>query len=290
MSFYEYYCVKLPDLTGEKNPYLFKQNVIGLEFTVPHLLKFCDLGNIDHHEVDDTAETPSACEQALSCDIPPKGSIFVTVYPDADAITAMAVLTSRQQGREIDTTIIKLVSDYDKYGPAAGDPADILIAISRVSGNQDIPLSERVEWIQGALAGKRDYDLIQRLIGDHHEKYQQALESSEVTVVSGGRIAVVVSSHRYATRIGYKHAQILVCMNTKTPLDFKNSEKGSYMKFTVCRYNSYVKCDLPAVLVELQAIEPGWGGRADIIGSPIGVSSKLSLDEVLKIVESHLKT
>jgi len=288
MSTYYYHCVKLPDLNGKNNPYLFSKNVIGIEFTVPHLLKFCDLGNVDHHEADDTAETPSACEQALYCDIPPKDSVFVTVYPDADAITAMAALTSRAQGRRIDESIIKLVSDYDKYGPSAGDPADVLIAISRMSGNQDISMAERVEWIQGVLEGQRDGDLIQQLVGDHHEKYRQALEASDVRLVSDGRIAVVVSAHRYATRIGYKYAQILVCMNTRAPLDFKDPEKGSYVKFTICRYNSHVRCDLPAVLAELQAIEPGWGGRADIIGSPIGVSSELKLDDVLKTVESHL--
>ena len=78
-------------------------------------------------------------------------------------------------------------------------------------------------------------------------------------------------------------------MNPAMAVDFKDPSKGTHKKFTVCRYDSHVPCDLPAALAELQSLEEGWGGRGDIFGSPQGVSSKLSLEQVLEVVKKHLK-
>jgi hypothetical protein len=48
--------------------------------------------------------------------------------------------------------------------------------------------------------------------------------------------------------------------------------------------------DLPAVQAELAALEPGWGGSPTIIGSPQGVSSSLTLEQVTDVIARHLKS
>jgi len=78
-------------------------------------------------------------------------------------------------------------------------------------------------------------------------------------------------------------------MNPSMPVDPKDASKGTYRKFTVCRYDSHTPCDLPAALKELQALEAGWGGRGDIFGSPQGVSSSLTVEQVIEVVSRHLK-
>jgi|GEM_PF-6873205 len=73
--------------------------VLGIEVTIPALAVRCTLGNLDHHRPGDTHETPSACERAMTCELPPEGSVLTTVRSDADSITAMAVLVNRAENR-----------------------------------------------------------------------------------------------------------------------------------------------------------------------------------------------
>ena len=113
--------------------------------------------------------------------------------------------------------------------------------------------------------------------------------ASKISLVANNRIATVISSHRFATKLGYEHATVVVAQNPEMPVDFRDPSQGKYNKFTVCRYNAHTPCNLPAALIELQALENGWGGRGDIFGSPQGVSSTLTLDQVVKVVSKHLK-
>jgi hypothetical protein len=80
-------------------------------------------------------------------------------------------------------------------------------------------------------------------------------------------VAVVESSLRAATSIGYAHAPIVIALNEQMP-----SQNGSYRKFTICQYSDeFIR--MSNVLAELNALEPGWGGSLTIIGSPQGDSS-----------------
>jgi hypothetical protein len=287
MSTYTYMSLDISQLDVAIKTVLTKGNILGIEVTIPAVAKYCDLGNIDHHGPNDTAESPSSCEQALVVELPPPGSIFLTIYPDADSITAMAVLANRAEGVPIDLELIRLVADYDKYGPSMGYPADMLIAVSRIASSRKLDVAEKVVWIQRALRGDVDTDAIAGYVEDHKRDFEEALAATNVTLHAKGQVAIVESKHRYATRIGYAHAKILVCVNSAFPVNFKDEADGTYTKYTICRFNQYVPFDLPGALVELQYMEPGWGGRADIVGSPIGISSKLSLDQVLKVVDKY---
>lgn len=262
--------------------------VFGIEVTIPALAARC-IVNLDHHGVGDTAETRSACEQAMTCELPPEGVVLVTVRPDADSVTAMAIILNRSEGKAIDADLVSAIGRFDRLGPSAGRPSAVVSAIARKACDFKISLEARVQWVSDILAGDSKETEVAELVSAHDAELEAARAASHVTLCAEGRIATVVSTHRFATNLGYAEAQVVVAMNPEFPVDPKDSSKGTYRKFTVCRYDSHVKCDLPVALLELQQLEPGWGGRGDIFGSPQGVSSKLTLDQVVGVVAHHLK-
>lgn len=264
--------------------------LLGIEVTIPSLAEKCSLGNLDHHRVGDDSTTPSACEQAMDAEIPPDGTTLVTVRSDADSITAMAVLASRRTGRRINSNLVGRVDQMDRLGPAAVGCDEEVVAIARQASNSRLSMKERVRWVQNLLAGEDMDAEVADLVAARDREFKEALADSDVTTVADGRIAVVVSTHRFATALGYQHANLLVCYNPQMPLNFQDPSAGTYKKFTVCRHDSYVLVDLKSALAQLQVMEEGWGGRGgDIFGSPQGVSSKLDLATVIKVVKSHLR-
>ena len=93
---------------------------------------------------------------------------------------------------------------------------------------------------------------------------------------------MVESTHRAATLVGYALAPVVVALNPA----FKLGGGDAHKKFTVCQYTAgYV--DLRAVVAELASMEAGWGGSPTIIGSPQGVGSTLTIDDVVMVVERH---
>jgi hypothetical protein len=262
--------------------------VYGVEVTVAALAARCVV-NLDHHGPGDTAETPSATEQALHADVPPQGATLATVRADADSVSAMALLTNRLEGRPVDEDLVLAIGRFDRLGPSAGEVPALVSAIAQVATDFKRPLSERVAWVQSAFAGEADSAEVEQLVAMRDGELAAARAASEVTLVAEGRVVTVVSTHRFATTLGYESAPVVVAMNPAMAVDFADVSKGTYVKYTACRYDSHVPADLEAALAELQTLEHGWGGRGDIFGSPQGVSSKLSLEEVTTIVVKHLK-
>lgn len=96
-------------------------------------------------------------------------------------------------------------------------------------------------------------------------------------------VAIVESSHRAAMTIGYALAPVVVAFNPS----FKLGAGEPHRKFTVAQYGpDYV--DISAALAELNKLEAGWGGSPTIIGSPQGVSSQLTVDQVVAVVAKHI--
>ena len=171
-----------------------------------------------------------------------------------------------------------------------GPFSPVVRAIARKAADFRIPLEERVRWVADLLTGgyPGQAEEISRLAEEADREIEEARKASKVTLHAGGRVAAVVSTHRFATTLGYESAPVVVAYNPEFPLDPRDSSLGTYRKFTICRYDSHVRCDLPAALEDFRALEEGWGGRGDIFGSPQGVSSKLSLEQVLEQVICHL--
>lgn len=277
----------------EHNEDIFlKGDVYGIEVTVPGLAERCVI-NIDHHGPEDTADTPSAAEQAMSIEIdelPPRGATLATVRPDADSVTAMAVLSLRDNGStDWSREIVEAVGTFDRYGPSAGRPDDRAIAIARTAFNFSLSLEERVNFTRRILTGSVEEAEISDLVSRRDGELAEAAKASDVQLIADGRIAVVTSKHRYATTLGYELAPVVVASNPEMPVDFRDPEKGTYEKYTVCKYDDHVPADLNGALRELQEMEDGWGGRGTIFGSPQGVSSKLTLEQITEVVERYLK-
>ncbi|MDP2629945.1 MAG: hypothetical protein Q8P56_00900 [Candidatus Uhrbacteria bacterium] len=198
-------------------------------------------------------------------------------------------MTNRCQGRPVDRDLVIAVGKFDRFGPAAGKPSALVSAIARKAADFKLSLEERVAWVADLLAGADKSEEVAALVVTHDTELEAAREASELTLHASGRIACVVGTHRFGTTLGYESASVVVAQNPSMPVDPKDPSKGVYNKYTDCRYDSHVACDLPAALSELQTLEAGWGGRGDIFGSPQGISSTLSIEQVIEVVSRHLK-
>ncbi|MBU1110124.1 hypothetical protein KKB83_00705, partial [Patescibacteria group bacterium] len=223
--------------------------------------------------------------------------VLGTVRPDADSITAMAVLESRATERVIDLELVVAVGMMDRFGPrveAKIQKSDLVVAIARMAPNFRVSMAERVAFVQACLDGTVDMDEVARLKAERDAEYAAAEAASEVRVIVPNKLVFVQSTHRFATSIGYKYASTVVAYNPEMPV----MERGTggqmkptgqtYRKHTVCRWDSNVPVDLDAARAELQALESGWGGRGDIFGSPQNRSSEVSPDVVVECVRKRI--
>lgn len=266
--------------------------------------------NIDHHGPDDTAETPSACEQMYALHEVPVAETIATVRPDIDSITAMAIYKSRLEHEgnidQLDKPLIDKIGMLDRFGPRVfeadfvnADERDLLIGLGSLSADFRRSMEERVDLARQILERRITEDLqamIDQLVKQRNAEYESALADTEVTEVIEGQLAYVKSTHRFATQIGYEKGSTVVAFNPEMAVMAKNEATGrfqptgeTYRKYTICRYDSHVPTDISAILTELNALESGWGGRGDIIGSPQNSSSVLSEEQVLAIVEKHVR-
>lgn len=307
---------------AEANDLIFALNeVFGVEVTVPALAARCTLGNIDPQHTGGDASR-AAIEEALAVELPPEGAVLATVRADLDAVGAMAVLEIRDRyeslkraGKAPEAGLpeewrlkkggfyarVAAIAAADKFAhgrwpgprplPTRENPwpdarAHELAAIGLVAADHKIPLAQRVEvvglWLETGTAP-----------GEYQAKGEaerlamiEALEKGEIVVepAAQGAIAVVRSAHRAAMEVGYASATVVVAENP----NFRQGPGPAYRKLTVAQYASG-HLDLKAVLAELAELEPGWGGSPTIGGSPQGVSSKLTIDEVVAVVEKHLR-
>lgn len=272
--------------------------------------------NIDHHGENDTAETPSACEQMLTLENLPDAETIATVRPDADSVTAMAIYASRKQGKNINTDLVKKIGGVDRLGPqvlgkswspeASLNPETqersldekIVVAIARLASDFRKQLVDRVQTVQKILGGTLDEEtssLVEKLVSERDKDFAEALKASEIKEIIPGKLVLVKSTHRFATNIGYQYAPTVVAFNPEMAVmqktaDGKFAPTGEkYAKFTICRYDSNVKTDLVSALKEIQNLEEGWGGRGDIFGSPQNKSSVLTPEQITEIISKYVK-
>ncbi|WP_289008978.1 hypothetical protein [uncultured Thermomonospora sp.] len=274
--------------------FLRRNPALGVEVTVPALAIACQRGNIDPQHTGGDASR-CAIEEAVTAPLPPAGTVLVTVRPDADALGAMAVLSLRAEGREIEGDLADRVAqiaqaDKEAAGPwpgprPIGAPEDLITAASVVNAvcmDHSTPLKNRVEGVRewlltGRIPGQKE--ITSRLLREARD----ALDSLDVRVVDG--IAVIVGSHRLAMTIGYRFAPVVVATNPA----FRWQGGEPHVKHTIARWNSNIPMNWPAMLAALQAAEPGWGGSTSICGSPQGRGSKLTTQQVTEITLRHIR-
>ncbi|MFZ1458887.1 MAG: hypothetical protein WAT17_03325, partial [Candidatus Saccharimonadales bacterium] len=211
---------------------------------------------------------------------------------DADSVGAMAVLAMRARG---ETAIagevmerINIIAAADKghseWSPAAGfTPANELDAVKVVAGDHHRSLEERVNMIREYLGWGRFYGTHEVLEVINLERQEAVGLVEEVTTSSTGRVAVITTDSRFGLSAAYTVADVVVAVAPT----FRFNGGEPHRKVTVCQARPGL-LDLKAVFAALGEIEPGWGGSPTIGGSPQGISSVISTDEIVRIVEEHL--
>jgi len=281
--------------------------VYGIEVTVPALAKRC-IANLDPQHSGGNVNR-AAIEDALTAELPAEGTTLATVRADLDAVGSMSVFNLRAKGESLEPAMerIALVAAADKFSrggysgpkslPTRSNPWDEssataessrpLAAIAAAVMDFKVPLADRVSTMERWL-----------LTGDEPEQYRTQFEKERLDMItametgqikyetsSDGRIAVVESTHRAATSVGYSLAPVVIARNPA----FKLGGGEAHVKFTICAFEPKF-ADIKSALAELATLEAGWGGSPTIGGSPQGVSSALTIDQVVAVVEKHLLT
>lgn len=281
--------------------------VMGIEVTVPALATLCTLGNIDPQHSGGNADL-AAIEVALEAEIPPEGTTLVTVRVDLDSVGAMVIFSLRSEGVDLSpaTERIEFIATSDKFArggwpgvrslptkealftddTASAETDTRLAPIASAVSDFKIPLADRVESLKKWLmTGEEPVGYREKFVAERQALAKAIADGMiDVKSIAEGKIARVISTHRAATSIGYCLAPVVVALNPE--FRFQGSEP--HKKFTICQFKAeYV--DLKAALTELSEFESGWGGSPTIGGSPQGVSSALTIDQVVEVVVKHLK-
>ncbi len=298
---------KLVTLIDPKNPN-FEGISLGLEIT----LKTPDgFTNIDHHGENCTDESPSCIEQVMEKSLKelPEGKM-ATVSPDLDSVGAMAVILLKREGKKVDERLVKAIGLLDRKGPAyfyekgqqdlglENDEEfekikEILKACRYRLNIERLRLPEAVLFMMKILSGDYTEEEIKKYAQEYDKKLEEAKKESKVEVIIDGLLVFVESKHQMAFDIGYEKGKIVIAYNP----EFEWKGTGTITpKYTIARRDSNVReIDMEGLLEELNKIaeEKGlqgrWGGRENIIGSPIGENPLLDPEEVKDIVKKYIK-
>lgn len=257
--------------------------VYGIEVTVPSLAAQCGLGNLDPQHTE--GRNIAACVAALDCPLPQDGATLVTVRPDADSVLAMAVLERRALGVCIREDRVKIIGSADSApsGPWVRNyrPPAIFAAVSAVAMNHRETIERRVTLLGGWLGGGNGIFPVAPVNDEIMDEIMSNLGPC-------GRYAVVRAdgpAGKGACGAGYWLAPVVVAVNEA----FSMRGEAPHRKYTIARWNAtHVPMNWDGMLADLRTLEPGWGGSSSICGSPQGVGSTLTLDQVVAVVERHL--
>lgn len=293
---------------------------LGIEVTVPTIAAKCGLGNIDHHGEGCTHATPAACEQILSnffdWMFSPHGEerlrgqhlckqIFnactdvVGTMLDSDTLVSMCLIKIYEQDFYYHNLydmyeLVKMIGAVDRLGASSAKDADgnkyadddLIKAIMAVSGSRSMTIEQKMDEVIKILTRQEVSTAAQKAVEASDRLFNDAKEASKVTILDRG-IVFVESTKNSATRIGYEHGDILICLNEKMLKDFKNPDAGTYRKYTVCKRNENVQAVIDYNrLNELEQADGTWAGRSIIGGSPQGVDSTLAVEQVLRCIHT----
>jgi len=277
---------------------------LGIEITTPGYQG----KNLDHHGKDDTQETPSAIEQALSVDINqiPEGKM-ATVRPDMDSLGAMAVIMLRKDGKEVNSDIIKAISLLDREGPMrfkkegrellglSGDENKdkwdeinrILRAANYKITVESMPSSEidkKILFMEKILTGQYDKKEIDDLYIKDICDLEKARKNSKIETILSGRAVFIESSYKRSMELGYDYADVIIAYNPA----YQWPDGTITPKYTIARRDKFVPFDLKKLLEQLKQRNPKWGGQENIIGSPQGEDPQIPPEEMKTLVEKVL--
>lgn len=300
---YSYVLIDPRPVGKEANDKLFAENrVFGIEVTMPQYAEQCYV-NLDPQHTGGDSNT-AAIELAVDCSLPEEGSVLATVRADLDSIGSMAVIAMRAEGVALTPEALEriekiaLSDKFAKGGWPGKRPLPTINSLfeSELDGelavigaaimDYEVTLEQRVAWMEKWLLSGAEPDYIHKVVLEKVDMIQ-AIKSGEIdlTTSADGNIAVVISTHRAGTDLGYRLAPVVVATNPS----FVFGKGEPHIKHTICAFEAGKYADIKSALAELNELEPGWGGSPTIGGSPQGVSSILTTEQVVEIVAKHLK-
>ncbi len=274
---------------------------LGIEVTILGMKN-----DVDHHG--EKGHLPSAAEQVLESSqeilqtISWETFTLATVRPDSDSVTAMAVINLAHQGKEnaIDKKLVRLVWVLDRLWPQWLSKEDKdeethkkIIAIGYISGDFTMSLEQKVQLVSEILLWTIDPSLLEKYWEKKQKEYEEAKTHLSIQEIIPGKLVFVQWSHRMAMSIWYEYGTTVIALNPSMPVLASQDGKmvptwETYIKYTIAKYNEVVPTDIDAMLKELSTLETWRGGRWTIIWSPQNVSSTLSPDQVIAIVQKYL--
>lgn len=301
-----------PEAQAANEAIFAKGKVYGVEVTIPALASRCE-ANLDPQHGSSGEALSSAIEGAIEWELPPNEATLATVKPDIDSVGAMAVIEMRRREIPMSDDLSKrilLIADADRATskPWPGrqelpnkenpwpstffvDPRTVAVLGASVSDFKS-PLALRVMTMESYLTDGKLPEQHQKQVDDARKQLITALESGEMKaeLSMSSKVAIVIGKHRDAMTIGYSLAPIVVAFN---PEFSPNPKVPAHAKYTIAQYKiGYA--NLVGALKELNAVDPAvteeakWGGSAGIIGSPQGISSQLSPEQVSEIVAKYI--
>ena len=284
------------------NDPLLGSDTLGIEITDAALAARCELGNLDPQHGLHPLPGVAAIDLALTLEpLPPLGARLVTLRADADALGAFAVLALRAQGCSFDEAAkerIEALSRLDRHdrGPwrawaiqhppltrPTGSKALVedeipAMAMALTARDDAVPLENRIAAIADWLLTGHIPQWVAEIAVKRHQQLINAWNDGEIVVEPGsvGWIALVRSSLSAGLQLGYRIAPVVIA-ETLLPAG---------RKLTIAQFEpGWFDCD--ALLRALNQREDRWGGQANILGSPQGRPSSLSLEEAVELVTTY---
>lgn len=277
-------------------------SLIGIEVTVPRLAALCAVNIDGQHSGQETGV--SAAKLAANLDMaemPCEGDTLATVRADLDSIAAMAILVLRANGLLPLANLVEAIDVADTFSHGAWQPRPLPTPDQPILGDADlaaaaaaamdfkVPLLQRVAWLAEWLHTGAEPAAYRARVNEEAAAVVAALEAGFIQIEDhwlwqpgGGhlKVAVVHSSHRAATTLGYCLAPVVVAVNDS----FSFQGSPAHRKVTICQYTPGL-VNLGAVTEALNKQEPGWGGSRTIIGSPQGVHTDAPISLLLELIQ-----
>lgn len=304
---------------ARNNDELLGSMTLGIEVNDERLAARCGLGNIDPQHDPDRVSA-SALELALQADIPPEGARLVTISPDADSVSAMAVLLLRVlgHGSSIDKMLVTAVGMADTFGFEEANRRDAMLdwnalrtsmsALQQIAKNTDgqwPTLDERVLESARLVGGVMDGEEIDEIaaLKEKHFSYRGEYDVEEIipeTVVLIEAPRLFQQARDWGNR---RYPVVIVC-----DPEYRSAGIPDYVphpRWCIIwrRSRRGIRCDRDALCVafneaeaEARTMSVGdlargsitWGGNEVILGSPRGCASRLSRDDIVAIVLENL--
>ena len=295
--------------SAANNAQLLGANTLGIEVTQTLLARRCGLGNIDPQHGAQTNAASSAIEECLTCALPPKGSVIVTLRPDKDAFGAIAVLELRCAGKDkkIDQWLVRWIGALDRMPyrdarvqyPALDEACQqfLIDAMNYIVHSREYELSQKISLLGQILTRELSDTELQRLANRREQ-----LEQETFRVDMFGRVAFINAPGRYrsAREYGNRNFPVVVIFDPEHHPD--GSE--SHQRWCVVRQSRPLVFDRKGFLEEINLWEAktrgislevlhdqsyAWGGPNNMVVSAqgVGYGTCLRKELILDLVRKH---